>query len=171
MSGSLFRGVLVAAGLSALIVTGLTGFAQADPVVPGEEHCVVNVRSDDRLNMREEPDADAPTVARKRYGDCGIQVTAACQESWCKVEDGHSLGWVNRRFISMVSPAIYCVTGVAAGDTLNLRAYPSTTSRVVAELHRRQCDIQFLPYAVGSWQKVRVEGQQGWVNRRYVSGE
>jgi SH3-like domain-containing protein len=109
-------------------------------------------------------------VAKKRHGDCGIQVTAECQGSWCKVEDGHSLGWVNRgssrwsRRRSIVSPG-------RIRDTLNLRAYPSTKSRVLAELDRRQCDIQFLPYAVGSWQKVRVEGQQGWVGRKYLSGE
>ena len=171
MTGSFLRGVPVAIGLSGLIVTGLGGFAQADPVVPGEEHCVVNVRSDDRLNMREGPSAGAPIVARKRYGDCGIQVTSACQGSWCRVEDGHSLGWVNRRFIAMVSPAMYCVTGVASGDALNLRAFPSPQSRVLTRLDRRQCDIQFLPYSVGGWQKIRVEGWQGWVNRRYLSGE
>src|SRR3712207_7293983 len=76
MTGAFLRGVLIAVGLSGVIVTGLSGFAQADPVVPGEEHCVVNVRSDDRLNMREGPSAGAPIVARKRYGDCGIQVTS-----------------------------------------------------------------------------------------------
>ncbi len=171
MRGSFLRGALVALGLSTVIVTSLGGLAKADPVVPGEEHCVVNVRSDDRLNMREQPNSGAPIVARKRYGDCGIQVTAACKGNWCRVEDGHSVGWVNRRFIAMVSPAIYCVTGVASGDTLNVRAFPSTTSRVLAELDRHQCDIQFLPYAVGNWQKIRVEGEQGWVNRKYLSGE
>ena len=58
---------------------------------------------------------------------------------------------------------MYCVSGVARGDELNLRAYPSPQSRVITQLHRRQCDIAFLPYAAGNWQKIRVDGWQGWV--------
>ena len=148
----------------------MTGLSTAQ-VVSGEEHCVVNVRTDDRLNMRERPRSNARIAARKRYGECGILVTGPCRGSWCPVEDGHSLGWVQKRYISMVSPAMYCVTGVAREDTLNLRAWPSPQSRILARLSRRTCEIAFLPYATGSWQKVRVGGRQGWVNRRYLSGE
>lgn len=154
-----------------LLVAGFAGTAAADPVVPGEEHCVVNVRADDRLNMRDGPSASAPIAARKRYGDCGILVNDECRGSWCPVEDGHSLGWIHKRYIAMVSPSIYCVTGVAAGDVLNLRAWPSAQSAVVAKLPRHQCDIAFLPYSKGNWQKVRVAGWQGWVNRSYLSGQ
>lgn len=140
-------------------------------VVEGEEHCVVNVASWDRLNVRDEPASGGDIVARWRYGECGIVVTGAPEGNWYPVEDGHDAGWVNGKFISMVSPALYCVSGVDDDDVLNLRAYPSTVSRIVAELDPDQCDIAFLPYAVGSWQKVRVDGDEGWVNRRYLSGE
>lgn len=140
-------------------------------VVAGEEHCVINVRSSDVLNVRERDSAVSPVVTTLRYGQCGIIVMGACSGAWCPIEDGHNQGWVNSRFISMVSPAVYCVTGVAAGDGLNLRAYPSSISRVLVTLPRNQCDIAFLPYAVGSWQKVRVEGYEGWVSRRYLSGQ
>lgn len=157
--------------ISALASLAFSSGAQADPVVQNEEHCVVNVRADDVLNIRERPSANAPIAARKRYDECGILVTDACQGSWCPVEDGHSLGWVHRRYIAMVSPAMYCVAGVAPGDRLNLRAYPSVRSRLLTRLARHQCNIAFLPYAVGNWQKIRVDGWQGWVNRRYVSGQ
>jgi SH3-like domain-containing protein len=167
---SLLRSTITAAGLSAAILIGVVGMAKADPAVAGEEHCVVNVRSDDRLNMRAQPSSSAAIVARKRYGDCGILVHE-CSGNWCSVEDGHSIGWVHRHYIAMISPAMYCVSGVAAGDVLNLRAYPSPSSRVLTRLDRRACDIAFLPYAVGSWQKVRADGWQGWANRRYLSGE
>jgi SH3-like domain-containing protein len=150
---------------------GLAGAAATDPVVPGEEHCVINVRADDRLNMREAPSPGAPVTARKRYGECGIRLNDECRGNWCPVEDGHSLGWVHRRYIAMVSPAMYCVAGVASGDVLNLRAWPSSQSRVLTRLPRNSCGIAFLPYATGGWQKIRVGGWQGWVNRRYLSGE
>jgi SH3-like domain-containing protein len=162
---------LIRTAIAVIAVLSIGWSANAAPIVPGEEHCVVNVRPDDRLNMRERPSARATVVARKRYGECGIVVTAPCDGNWCKVEDGHSLGWVHKRYIAMVSPARYCVTGVAPGDVLNLRAWPSPHSRVLTRLPRRQCGISFLPYATEGWQKVRVDGWQGWVNRRYVSGQ
>ncbi len=143
----------------------------ADPVVEGEEHCVVNVRTDDRLNVRRRPTSNAAIVDRWRYAKCGIVVEGPCRGNWCRAEDGHNAGWVHRHYIAAVSPALYCVTGIRRGDVLNLRAFPSPSSRIIAELDRRQCDIAFLPFEVGNWQKIRVEGEEGWVNRRYLSGE
>lgn len=140
-------------------------------VVEGEEHCVVDVKSSDVLNVRANSNATSKVVTTLSYGDCGVIVTGACKGSWCPIEDGHDAGWVNRKFISMVSPAMYCVTGVAKGDGLNLRAFPSSSSRIKTVLSRHQCDIAFLPYAKGNWQKVRAEGYEGWVNRKYLSGE
>lgn len=161
--------------LSALLLlaasVALSGPASADPVVPGEEHCVVNVRSDDRLNMREGPGTRYAVVARKAHDACGILVTGACQGQWCRVEDGHSLGFVHRHYIAMVSPALYCVTGVAPGDVLNMRAWPSPQSRVTWRIPRNACGIAFLPYEVDGWRKIRVGGRQGWVNARYLSGQ
>jgi uncharacterized protein YgiM (DUF1202 family) len=146
-------------------------FSASAQVVEGEEHCVVNVASWDRLNVRDEPGAGGDIVTKHQYGDCGLIVTSDTQNGWVLIEDGHFEGWVNSKFISMVSPALYCVSGVDDDDTLNLRAYPSTVSRVITELDPHQCDIAFLPYAVGNWQKVRADGHEGWVNRKFVSGE
>ena len=150
---------------------GPATIAFADPIVSGEEHCVVNVRPGDALNMRERPDSRADTVVRKRHNECGIRVNRRCRRNWCPVEDGHALGWAHRRYLAMVSPAIYSITGVAPGDTLNLRTYPSPQSRVLHQLRRHQCGIAFLPHTVGNWQRIRVDGWQGWVNRRYLSGQ
>jgi len=157
--------------LTGLAAVWLGGTSAGQSAAPGEEHCVVNVRTDDRLNVRAQPTHSSIIVARKRYGDCGIVVTGECRGAWCPVEDGHSKGWVHRRFISMVSPALYCVTGVAPGDALNLRAWPSVQSRVLVRLPPHQCEIAFLPYSTRGWQKIRVDGRQGWVDRGYVSGQ
>ena len=164
------RIIALAFGALAVMTIGAQR-AIADPVVPGEEHCVVNVAPGDVLNMRDRPRASAAIMARKRHDACGILVTRDCEGNWCPVEDGHSLGWAHRRYLAMVSPAMYCVSGVAPGDVLNLRAYPSPQSRVIHRLHRRQCNIAFLPYRVGNWQKIRVDGWQGWAYRRYLSGQ
>lgn len=162
--------LLAALSLSVQIVAWPDG-AQADPVVPGEEHCVINVASDDMLNIRERPGNGSTVITGLRYAQCGVMVTGDCQGNWCPVEDGHYAGWAHRRYLAMVSPAMYCVSNVEEWDRLNLRAYPSASSRILARLGPRRCDIAFLPYGVGDWQKVRVDGLEGWVNRRFVSGE
>lgn len=160
--------------LSACVVLSSSLFgisAAAAQIVEGEEHCVVNVRSTDALNVRSKGSVNSKVVTTLRYGECGIIVTGICKGAWCPIEDGHYEGWVNSRFISMVSPSRYCVVGVRPGDGLNLRAYPAPISRIVTVLGRNQCDIAFLPYATASWQKVRADGFEGWVNRKYLSGE
>jgi hypothetical protein len=111
----------------------------AQSVGPGEEHCVVNVRTDDWLKRPFVWQSQGPCVARKRYRDCGIVVTGPCSGAWCPIEDGHFKGWVRRRFISMVSPARYCGTGVE--DALNLRVWSSARSRVLIQLPPNQCEI------------------------------
>lgn len=139
-------------------------------VVSGEEHCVVNVSAGDRLNIRSGPSSGYRIVARKAYGSCGVMVVGDCRVAWCPVEDGHFKGWVNRQFISMVSPALYCTVGNGQ-DKIHLRAFPSIKSRVLVALNRHTCGIAFLPYSRGSWQKIRVDGWEGWIQRASVSGE
>jgi SH3-like domain-containing protein len=161
-------GVALAVGAS---WTSPSFAASGTLTVPGEEHCVVNVKATDPLNLRSGPKISAPVLTTKKLGTCGIVVVEACQNGWCPAEDGHYKGWVSERFISMVSPARYCVTGVAPGDKLNLRAYPSSQSQVLHRLDRNQCEIAFLPYATKGWQKVRVDGREGWVNGKFLSGQ
>jgi SH3-like domain-containing protein len=162
--------ILAACLAAAALITTLPASAETF-VVEGEEHCVVNVATWDRLNVRDEPSSSGEIVTKHRYGDCGIVVVGEADGNWYPIEDGHHEGWVNGDFISMVSPALYCVSGVDDDDVLNLRAYPSAISRVIEELGPFQCDIAFLPYATNGWQKVRVDGDEGWVKAEFVSGE
>jgi uncharacterized protein YgiM (DUF1202 family) len=166
------RTLILAASVSATALFASLPASSVDTfVVEGEEHCVVNVANWDRLNVRSEPSSSSEIVTKHRYGDCGIVVVGEAAGSWYPVEDGHFEGWVNGKYVSMVSPALYCVNGVADDDALNLRAYPSAISNVIAELDPDQCDIAFLPYAVAGWQKVRVNGDEGWVKADFVSGQ
>ncbi|MEO6013235.1 MAG: SH3 domain-containing protein [Devosia sp.] len=162
--------LIISGGAAVLTSLGGASIALAQ-VVEGEEHCIVNVASWDRLMVRSEPSASGEIVTKHRYGDCGIIVTSEPQAGWVRIEDGHYEGWVNSKYLSMVSPSLYCVSGVDEDDFLNLRAYPSVASRLVAALDPAQCDIAFLPYAVGAWQKVRVEGYVGWASRKYLSAQ
>ena len=140
-------------------------------VVPGEEHCVINVASRDRLNIRSGPSTKARVVVRKEHGSCGIMVVGNCQAKWCPVEDGHMKGWANRQFLSMVSPALYCTVNRERHGVVKLSAFPSPQSRVLVTLKKHICGIAFLPYSRNNWQKVRVNGWEGWLIRAEVSGQ
>ncbi len=131
----------------------------------------MNVPSWDKLNIRSGPYSKAQVVVRKRYGSCGIMVVGNCRAQWCPVEDGHSVGWASRHFLSMVSPSLYCTVNRGRHNVAKLRAFPSPQSRVLVALKRHTCEIAFLPYARNSWQKVRVNGWEGWINRADVSGQ
>src|SRR5689334_3784862 len=116
-----------------LILSALVALAMGAPtaasaqVVEGEEHCVVNIKTSDVLNVRSKPSASAKLLGSLDYAECGV-VVDYCSGNWCLIETDDLEGWVNSKYISMVSPALYCVTGVAPGDKLNLRAYPATSS-------------------------------------------
>lgn len=144
---------------------------RADPVVPFFEHCVINVRADDALNLRAGPSTLYRVWTTLPYATCGVMVTGECAGNWCPVEEGHYAGWVHRHYIAAVSPPSHCVVNVRFGDRLNLRAYPSVESRILAALPRWQCGITLLPYAVNGWQKIRVQGWEGWVAGYYLSSE
>ena len=143
----------------------------AASVVAGEEHCVVNVASWDKLNVRSGPSSKTGIVSRKHYGACGIMVVGNCSPQWCPVEDGHVSGWVHQRYLAMVSPSLYCTVKASVAAPLALRAYPSRKSRVLVTFNKPTCSIAFLPYARGSWQKIRIQGWEGWINRADVSGQ
>ncbi len=164
------RNVLPGVIFALFMVTLMSGSAAAASVVPGEEHCVIDVQTWDRLNVRRGPSTKFPVIIQKRYGSCGIMVVGNCRSNWCPVEDGHNKGWANRRFLSMVSPSLYC-TVKGSGPGVRLRAFPSLESRVLVTLKMHTCGIAFLPYTRGHWQKVRVNGWEGWLIRAEVSGQ
>jgi len=139
--------------------------ATADPIRTDAEHCVVNIRTDDSLNLRAGPGTGHVVRSRLPYARCGIIVTGACAGSWCPVEDGHNSGWVNKRYIASVSAPTSCVIAPHSSQPVALRAWPSDGSRVLTELAPRSCEVALLPYATKGWQKIRQGGWEGWVHQ------
>ena len=153
----------IALMLLALLLSMEAAPLAADPIESGAEHCVVNVRADDRLNLRAGPGTGSAILNRLDYGSCGVIVTGACQGSWCPVEDGHHAGWVHRHYIAAVPAVEFCFTAGARREMRTLRAWPAPHSRVLTELPAEQCGITPLPYGVEGWQKVRAAGWEGWL--------
>jgi hypothetical protein len=65
---------------------------------------VVNVRSDDVLNVRSGPSADFNIVGELRPGTGGVAIVNACRSHWCPVRLGATSGWVNGAYLMPEEP-------------------------------------------------------------------
>jgi hypothetical protein len=66
---------------------------------------VVNVPSDDVLNVRSGPSADFDVVGGLPPGSRGIAITSACRSAWCPVQHRSTSGWVNRAYLAPEEPS------------------------------------------------------------------
>jgi SH3-like domain-containing protein len=149
--------------MAVLSMFGSSSPTDADPIVQGAEHCVVNVTPDDPLNLRARPGTRHPVLTRLPYGRCGLIATGPCRGNWCPIEDGHYAGWVHRQYISAVSRPTHCLSPSTWPQSVALRAWPSEGSRVLVLLAAKKCGVVLLPYEVNGWQKIRHGGWEGWV--------
>ena len=65
---------------------------------------VVNVRSDDVLNVRSGPSADFDVVGELPPGSRGIAITSECRSRWCPVQHRSTSGWVNSTYLAPEEP-------------------------------------------------------------------
>jgi Bacterial SH3 domain/Peptidase M15 len=65
---------------------------------------VVNVRSDDVLNVRSGPSADFDVVGALPPGSGGIAITSGCRSRWCPVQHRSTSGWVNSAYLAPEEP-------------------------------------------------------------------
>jgi SH3-like domain-containing protein len=151
--------------LLAAVNLGILAPAIADPIRQGAEHCVVNVRHDDPLNLRSAPNATARILSTLPFATCGIVVTGNCRGNWCPVEDGHSAGWAHRHYIAPILGQMHCVASI---DDVALRAWPSSRSPTLTRLPAGLCELRILPFSTEGWRKVRAGGREGWLPRAAI---
>lgn len=156
----------------------------------------------DRLNVRLEPRATSPALATLKEGEIvqNLGCRRTGEVRWCRIRSTTGMdvtGWVAGRYLreSAAPPAVrppaggsdgdgdghgdghgpdfYIVTGVAAGDFLNVRSKASTNGTVIARLARGAKVKNLGCERVGQtrWCKIRTLGGvevTGWVNGRYL---
>lgn len=75
--------------------------------------------------------------------------------------------------VSANSKNLYSVTGVSTDDYLNVRAEPDVKSQIKTRIPNDGRGVQHLDGEVEVngeiWWKIKWEGKQGWVNKRYLS--
>ena len=69
-------------------------------------------------------------------------------------------------------PARFTVTGVGAGDALNVRSEPSASARIVATLPPGSTGVEVLSLSPdGRWGLMPLREGSGWVSLRYLARE
>ena len=64
-------------------------------------------------------------------------------------------------------PTLFDVTGVAAGDTLNIRERPDPSAPVIGTLPPEATGVEVVAERSG-WAQVNTAGRRGWVNSRFL---
>lgn len=145
------------------------------------------------LNVRRDPAATAPALATLREGE--VVRNLGCRMSggarWCRIRSTTGMdvtGWVAGRYLRESAPPaaprppqgggqhgpdFYVVTGLASGDTLNLRAQPSAQAEILGRLAAgtRLRNLGCEQRGQARWCRVQTIGGvivTGWVNGRFL---
>jgi SH3-like domain-containing protein len=130
----------------------------------GAEHCVISHEEMEIILIRRDPNNHSLIEKRVFPGECGVRVVDNCRHGFCPVRQGQFDGWMHRKNLAPVSAAVYCVTRVDRGWSLDLHAEPSHSTRVVVSLNDDFCGIAVTPVRVGHWVKVKAGRYYGWVS-------
>ena len=69
-----------------------------------------------------------------------------------------------------IFPALHDVTGVAAGDVLNVRAAPSAGAEIIGSLGPFETVVEVIGLSDdGRWGRVNAGEQSGWASMRYLA--
>jgi uncharacterized protein YraI len=151
---------------------------------------VRGLRGNERLGVRLEPRSGSTVLATLRNGEVvrnlGCRMTGS--QRWCNVRSTTGMdvtGWVSGSYLRessgppQVQPPVtgdqgrYVVSGLAAGDTLNVRTRPSTQGDVIARLASgaQVRNLGCEQSGQARWCQVRTIGGvevTGWVNARFL---
>jgi len=145
-----------------------------------EYYKVINVRSDDVLNIRRSyrhrsrkvgkipPNAKCVAyLNRSHWNNAG--------QKWVKIRYNGMTGWVNSRYLQKTQQCghslvtkYYDVVQVAHDDVLNIRQSYHYRSRKVGEIPPNGKCVAYLNKSHQNWVKINYNGTIGWVNSRFL---
>ena len=149
--------------------------ATSVPVPPySGTYMVVNVASDDVLNVRAGAGVSHPIVGVIPHNGTGVQVTGAGEQVdgalWAPIKYKEIAGWVNSNYLAHQA---YTVVNVAGDDVLNVRANAGVAHPVVGAVPPQGMGVQIIGAGeqVGGslWAPIEYRGIAGWVNSNYLA--
>lgn len=152
-----------------------------------------------RLNVRRDPAATSPALATLREGEVvkNLGCSMSSGSRWCRIRAITGMdvtGWVSARYLTASrgpvaiqppvkpspgggggahGPDAYVVTGLTAGDYLNIRSQPSAQSTILARLAQgaRVRNLGCQQSGQTRWCRIETTGGvklTGWVSGRYL---
>lgn len=145
------------AGFAAVLLTGVVATAPA--LAQAQEFLSIKGKT---VNIRAKPTTQSE-IAWELIDGYPVQVIST-QDDWVKVKDFEgALGWVHKPLTSK-DPHF-----LIKGNTINLRAGPSTKHSVVTKLNKYDI-VETLEKSDG-WAKVKTaDGDEGWLLESLVWG-
>lgn len=149
--------------------------APRPPVVTPDANATIRTANGGNLNMRSYASSSAPIVGS--YGN-GSRVRVLTQGSnWCRVQAGNDYGYMSTQFLVMDGGGVIpgpnpgagydaVINNPGAGQLLNLREQPNTTSRSLAQF---QNGAYVKVLGVGTeWCRVNAGGLTGYMMSKYL---
>lgn len=138
---------------------------------------VVNVASDDVLNLRQAPNARSAIVGEMPPGSREVITVGPSQGDWLYVRHDWSEGWARARYLMAIGPGVGLKTsaqqplhglviGVRSGQSLALRYDPNESAGIVAHLRAGSKDARLTGLTQDGWRQVEVAGRLGWAPQR-----
>jgi len=147
------------------------------PVPPySGTYMVVNVASDDVLNVRANAGVSHPIVGVIPHNGTGVQVTGAGEQVdgvlWVPIKYKEIAGWVNSNYLAHQA---YTVVNVASEDVLNVRANAGVAHPIVGTIPPQGMGVQITgagEQVDGSlWVPIEYKETTGWVNSNYLANQ
>jgi len=149
--------------------------ATSVPVPPySGTYMVVNVTSDDVLNVRANAGVSHPIVGVIPHNGMGVEIAGAGEQVdgslWVPIEYQEIAGWVNSNYLAHQA---YTVVNVASDDVLNVRANAGVAHPIVGTIPPQGMGVEITgadAQVDGSlWVPVVYRGITGWANSNYLA--
>lgn len=129
--------------------------------------------AEEPAEIRAAPSATAPVLGRLAPDGPGVAVLEPDESgSWGHVQWRGRSGWVPMQALRPAfreGPELFRVTGVTAGDTLNVREAPSASAADIGDLAPGAVVEVLGPDPEGRWGRIIHEGGNGWVSLAYLA--
>lgn len=152
---------------------GITPPTPDPPVTTEGANATIRTTNGGTLNLREWASSSAPILGS--YAN-GSRVRVLTQGAlWCRVQVVNAVGYMSTQYLRLDSGssgggtttnANAVVENPGAGQVLNLRASPTTTSKALGQ-YQNNTPVRILG-AGTDWHRVSVNGQTGYMMAKYV---
>lgn len=165
--------------------TSTTGDLPFDTfAVPVADHCVIDTRSTDYLNVREGPGTDYESISRLAHDSTGVHTTGVGARDdddrlWVQIEDGLSTAWVASWYLTpgpctAGTAVTACVVDTDCTERLNVRTGPGVEFARLGSLPFDAVGVAATGVTAEdadgrTWWQIEFRGDLGWAASWYLA--